>query len=408
MRGAWRAGLLAFLLLLGAAAGAVTPEEQQDLYLEAVRLISEGRHAEAKIALEHLIELEPQHAGAWLDLALSQCALGQAAEAERLFREIEVRFEPSAGILEVINSHRQQGCKPWAPKSFRSLTVSRGTDSNVNQGASNPVFVTGSGPDRIETLLADDFLPKRDSYLQAAFDYTRELSQQGSVAIAQLRVRHHDRLSDQDTNALLLGLDRPFSLMGWGARGLATASAVSLGGSLYQRQLQLQGRVAPPIKLPEHYDLTLSASLSNISYVTRKNFDANTGELSALLSYRSDFTQGQVAAGVLDDRGDAARLGGNRHGWYNSLLVQHSFNDRYGGELGWTRQDWRGQTVYSPGLIDDVRDQSTRQWRAALTMALTDKQSLQLEWRHVQNKENISLFQYNSQVLQLNWRWAGF
>lgn len=406
-----RAGLLAAFaaLMLGAGAAFATPADHvHDLYLQAVRLMTEGRNEEATAAFEHLIDLEPQHAGAWLELALNHCTLGHPAEAERLFREIEVRFAPSPGILEVINSHRLKGCQPWKGKTYRSIALTRGTDSNVNQGANNPVFVTGSGPDRIENLLSADYLPRRDSYLQGSLEVTHDLSQQGAVAFAQLRTRHHDRLSAQDTNALLVGADRPFNVFGWTGRAMGSVSMVSLGGELYQRQVQLQARTTAPFKLPEHYDLTLSAALGNIAYLTRQKFDTNTGELSALLNYRGKASLGTAALGALVDRGEAGRLGGNRHGWYSSLQTQRQFNSHLNGELGWTRQDWRGQTVYSPGLIDAVRKQSTRQWRAALTTPLSSNQSVQLEWRHVQNQENISLFQYNSQVIQLNWRWNGF
>jgi hypothetical protein len=402
------AGLLLLLGGAAAAAAAAEPDHVRGLYLEAVRLMTEGRHEEATAAFEHLIDVEPQHAGAWLELALNHCTLGHPAEAERLFREIEVRFAPSAGILEVINSHRSQGCQPWRPKTVGSVTLSRGTDSNVNQGTSNPVFVTGSGPDRVESLLSADYLPRRDSYLQTAFEATRELNQRGAIAFAQLRVRRNDVVSDQDTNALLVGADRPFGSGPWSGRGMGSVSMVSLGGKLYQRQFQLQARSALPLPLPEHYDLTLSAALGNIAYLTRKKFDSNTGEISALLNYRGASNQQQLAFGALVDRGEAGRLGGNRHGWYTGVQWQRQFGARLNGELGWTRQDWRGQTVYFPGLIDAVREQSTRQWRASLTTALTPTQGVQLEWRHVQNKENISLFQYNSQAVQLNWRWNGF
>jgi tetratricopeptide (TPR) repeat protein len=403
-----RALLAALLLSCAGAAAASIPDKVRDLYLDAVRLMTEGRHEEASSAFAHLIELEPQHAGAWLELALNQCTLGRPAEAERLFREIEVRFAPSAGILEVINSRRRQGCQSWRPKTVNSVALTRGTDSNINQGASNPVFVIGSGPDRIERLLTDDYLPQRDSYTQGTLEATRELNQRGAIAFAQLRVRHNDRLSEQDTNAVLVGADRPFSIGRWSARAMGSVSLVSLGGELYQRQLQLQVRAPVPLALPENVELTVSAALGNIVYLTRQKFDNNTAELSALLNYRGARNQQQGALGLLADRGEAGRLGGNRHGWYTSVSWQRQFSDRLNGELGWTRQDWRGRRVYSPQVIDEIRSQSTRQWRASLTAPVGQKQSIQLEWRHVQNKENISLFQYNSQVVQLNWRWNGF
>jgi hypothetical protein len=284
-------------LLFGANAAAETPERLQALYLEAVTLMTQGRNGEASAAFERLIALEPQHAGAWLELAINHCTLGHPAEAERLFREIEVRFAPSAGILDVIDSHRRQGCRPSRKKVARAITLTRGTDSNVNQGASNPVFVTGSGADRIESLLSDSYLPRRDNYFQAAYDTTAELDEHGTVGFAQLRSRHHDRFSEQDTNAVLLGADRPFGPASWRARALGSVSFVSLGGELYQRQLQLQARSVLPLKLPPHVELTLSAAIGNIVYLTRQKFDSNTGELSALLNYRGAATGGQAAAG---------------------------------------------------------------------------------------------------------------
>ncbi|MFP5392920.1 MAG: tetratricopeptide repeat protein [Gammaproteobacteria bacterium] len=401
------------ILLLAAAlaspvAGAVTADQENELYLQAVRLMAEGRHDEARAALEKLIALEPQHAGAYLDLAISQCELGHAVEAERLFREIEVRFAPSAGILEVINNRRRQGCRPWQPKVNAFVTLTRGHDTNVNQGASNPVFATGSGPDRIEHLLTADYLPHSDNFTQAAFDYSRELNSWGSVALAQVRSRHHDSLTSQDTNAVVVGLDQPVKVGGMATRALATVGVISLDGKLYQRQAQLQGRITPKVPLPDNYELVLAASVGHISYLRRSAFNANTGEASALLNYGTRDSRVQVALGGLLDHGTGQRPGGDRKGWYNSVLWQRGFGGRYIGELGWTRQDWHGEDLYSPGLINEVRHQSTRLLRAGLAVNITQQQSLQLEWRHVHNKENISLFQYNSQSVQLNWRWNGF
>ena len=221
-------------------------------------------------------------------------------------------------------------------------------------------------------------------------------------------MRHHDSLSEQDTNALLVGIDRPFKLGAVTVRGQATASLVSLNGVLYQRQAQLQGRVSPPLPLPSQYELVLSASLSRVEYLRRTNFDANTGEASALLNYNSERSRLQVALGALYDRGNDARPGGARQGWYNSVLWQRRVAPAVIGELGFTRQDWDGERAYSPGLIDLTRHQSTRQLRAAVTRELSRAHSVQLEYRYIDNQENISLFQYNSRVLQLSWRWAGW
>jgi hypothetical protein len=378
--------------------------EVESTYLQAVRLMTQSRFAEARVAFERVLELEPQYAGAWLDLASTHCELGNAAEAERLFHEVEVRFAPSPGILGIIAAQRSKGCLPWKPKSQRSFTVTRAADSNINQGASNPIFVSGG----LEYNLSGEYLPKRDRYTQLAFDYSLELNRQGAMALLQLRARQHDNASEQDTQAVLAGAERVDQFGDWAMRSLVTGSVVTLGGQQYQRQGQLQSWIAPPIPVPEHTNLLLSAAIGHNEYANRTKFDANTAEAGVLVSYRGPRHQAAFSSGWLSDRGEAGRLGGNRHGWYASAQLQPRWFSEVGTEFGWTRQDWRGETVYSPGLIDAVRVQSTRQFRAALNWIVAPQHNVLLEWRHVQNKENVSLFQYNSQSLQLSWRWSGF
>src|SRR6185437_15823876 len=97
-----RAALVAAAIFLSSTCAAQDPPSNQDLYLDAMKSIAEGRQDDADDTLTRLIEHEPQHAGAWLDLAIIQCELGRAAEAERLFTIIEARFSPPPGIEEVI------------------------------------------------------------------------------------------------------------------------------------------------------------------------------------------------------------------------------------------------------------------------------------------------------------------
>ncbi|MGB9110961.1 MAG: tetratricopeptide repeat protein, partial [Telluria sp.] len=67
---------------------------------------------------------------------------------------------------------------------------------------------------------------------------------------------------------------------------------------------------------------------------------------------------------------------------------------------------WDSTLPYAPGLfIDAVRAQRTGILRAILSYQLAKGQTLQLEARAVQNKENIPIFQYNDRVLQLSWQW---
>ncbi|PHV07842.1 hypothetical protein CSQ96_08095 [Janthinobacterium sp. BJB412] len=417
MRRAASAALLAALLPGPGAAlaepppdggAAFAPVQHQELYLQAMRALAEGHPAQATELLMRFLEHEPQHAGAWLDLALSQCELGHAGEAERLFGEIERRFAPPPGIIEVIALHRSNGCRPAPPRDYLALSLGRGHDSNVNQGTSNSTFTTGSGEHQVDWTLLPDYLPKADSVLLLAADYSRPLNDAGLQGFSQLRLRRHDQVHQQDTQSLLLGLEQSWRLGAWRGRANTTLSLMRLDGQYYQRQVQAQVRATPPLALPEPLEWSLIAGLSHVTYPTRAKYDANTVELGNALHYRSAGLLATGALGLLSDQGQAGRLGGNRNGWYASALLDRSLGERLSGQLSWTRQIWRSTAAYAPPQIEATRHQDTEQLGASLNLTLTRRQSLQLEWRMVRNRENISLFQYNGRTVQLNWRWDNF
>jgi len=160
------APLLAALAPLAAAQQmpAASEPTAQVLYENALQSISEGRKEDASATLARVIEQEPQHAGAYLEVALIQCSLGRSDEAERLFAIIETRFNPPPGIVDLINEARETGCNKWRAVSSSSVTIARGIDRNVNQGASNPNYVIDIEGGQVELPLLPDFLPKHDQY----------------------------------------------------------------------------------------------------------------------------------------------------------------------------------------------------------------------------------------------------
>lgn len=381
---------------------------QHDMYMDAMHSIAHGRSEDAKDVLTRMIEQEPQHAGAWLDLAIIHCELGQAEEAERLFQVIETRFSPPPGIREVIASHRAKGCKGWEAQAHWSLSLGRGIDDNVNQGASNPNFSIGSGTSRIDLQLLPEYLPQHDQYSLLAADYSRDLSKDGALGFVQLRVRENDSLKRYNTKSLRIGLDHPWRLGDWSIRGTGALGFLTLGNELYQRQGQIQMRVAPPSLLPDRFRFNVLAGLTRVQYVTLVNYDATTSEASGLLTYQGNRTRVQASAGYLSEHGGPFRPGGDRRGWFAGL--QGNFHIARGvlGELGWTRQRWLSDLPYSPGLIDQIRRQDTQLWRAAITVPVKPRHAINIEWRQVRNNENISIFQYNSQLIQVSWQWQNF
>jgi tetratricopeptide (TPR) repeat protein len=377
---------------------------QQALYQEALLALSEGRRTDASRALRRLIEQEPRHAGAWLDLALIQCGLGNADEAERLFATVETRFNPSRDILELISQTREDGCRPWTPNSALSMSFGRGIDHNVNQGASTSTLKLGDGS--FELPLLDDFRPKRDDYTTTGLDYLRDLTPNGSIAFAQLQARRNDSLHQYDSSSLFGGVESPWRFGGWALRSTLVGGMVRLGGHLYQRQAQGQLRVAPPVSLPNNTTFNLMGGYTWTDYVTLANFDARTLELRPELSHRRGSLYASASLGLLSDRGNALRPGGNRHGQLLNLLLRSPLAAGVTGELGYTRQTWRSERAYAPELlVPEIRDQATQVLRAALTYPINKNQSLLFEARAVRNRENIDIFQYNNRQFQLSWRW---
>ncbi len=382
------------------AAGA--PDQQEALYQEALLALSEGRRTDASRILRRLVELAPRHAGAWLELALTQCGLGNADEAERLFATVETRFNPSRDILEVISQTREEGCRPWTPNSALSVSFGRGFDHNVNQGASTSTPTLGG----VSVELLDDFLPKKDAYVTAGVDYLRDLTPNGTIGFAQLQSRRNDSLRQFDSSALFGGVESPWRFGKWALRSTLVAGMVSLGGHLYQRQAQAQLRVAPPLSLSNNTTFNLMGGWTWTDYQRLTNFDARTLELRPELSHRTGSLYLATSLGLLSDRGNALRPGGNRHGQLLNLLLRSPLWAGLTGELGYTRQTWRSAQAYAPDLlIPEVRNQETHVLRATLTYPIDKNHSLMLEARGVLNRENIEIFQYNNRQFQLSWRW---
>jgi hypothetical protein len=402
----------ALALLLAGAAGCACEQAragapQQDLYQDALQSIAEGRRNDASRELKRLIENEPLHAGAWLDLAMTQCALGHADEAERLFATIETRFNPSPALLQLIAEAREQGCAHWRPTGSWALSAARGIDQNVNQGATTATYTIDAPGGQIERELSPDFLPLHDQYSVLAGEYTREVSPNGSLGFAQVVARRNDHLRQYDSVSAFAGLESPWRYRDWALRTTATAGLVSLGGQLYQRQLQLQARLAPPLPLPKGVQFSVLAGATYNEFLTLANFNANTWELRSQLTWRRPELYASASVARLEDHALAQRPGGDRSGWSGNVLVRRRLAGSLSGELSWTRQLWNSRLPYSPGVVEQVRAQATGIARAGLTYAISRNQSVQLEGRLVRNRENISIFQYDNRLLQLNWQWQG-
>lgn len=401
---AFRNGLVVLAIcLLGVGGRPVAADD--GLYEQAMELISEGRYGEANAVLRRLVDAEPEHAGAWLDIAILQCSIGNADDAETLFTAIETRFSPPPAIREVIAQQRARGCRRELPEAYARVRIGRGYDDNVNQGARNLNFSIGSGNSLINLVLTPDFAPKADHFTGLTTDYVQPLTPGGTLGFVQFQSRRYDNYSTYDLGSLVAGVEVPWRKGDWQWRGNFAFGALTLGGGLYQRQGQVQLQLTPPQALPAGWEASGVAGWTRIEYPTLTSFDSQVWDARGLLTYRSADAYAQGSLGYAYDHGTQTRPGGDRQGLVASLTARRRLAGEVLGELGWNQQNWNGERMYSPGLIDVAREQRTRLLRAALIVPLCKQQALHLEYRNVRNRENISLFEYREQMLQLSWQW---
>ncbi len=387
------------------AATGASQAEQELLYLDALKALADGRPEEATGKLGKLLEKNALHAGAWLDLAISHCELGNKAEALRLFAAIEERFQPTQAIRDLIDNYRKSGCHGTAgAQRTVSVKLGRAHETNVNQGASTRLINIGSGADMRQVELGPDSLPQADYYNMLSLDLSQPLGSRGMLIIGQLRALRHDTVRRQDSQSVLLGLERPWRAGAWHGRITAAAGIVHLDDVLYQRQGQMLLRVTPPVGLPSHLDWSVGAGYSRAIYPTRTYYDATTLDVNTSLAVRGERSSTRLSLGTLADHGRTERPGGNRQGWYTSVGMVGLLGAGLVGEAGMTHQVWHSDDPYSPGLIDATRRQKTSQARASVLYPLGRYGALQLEYRRTWNRENIPLFQYDSRMLQFSWR----
>lgn len=393
------------VLLCAGLAGAAVADTPTDLYSEAMLAIADGRLGDAEKALSQLTATEPQHAGALLDLATLFCAAGKAEAAERIFVDIEQRFDLPPAIGAVIEQLRRLGCHGWQAKTTLLWRLGRGRESNANQGSSNPFLSFGSGSNSVQLVLLPQYQPQGDEFTSLSAEYSRELSPQGATGAVQFQTRAYDRLSNYSTSSLLVSAEQPWFWGDWRFRGAGSVGVMTLDGALYLTQSQVQLEALAPLPLPANWQLRLSESVNWLKYPNLSSFDAQWWETRGTLAYQNDLLRWQGSAAMVQDRELNSRPGGDRQGVMADLQVRVGLGPKLLGELGWQWQRWRGERDYSPGLIDVQREQHTRTIRAAVTYPLGRQQSWVLEFKDTVNYENVSVFDFRNRMLQVTWQW---
>jgi tetratricopeptide (TPR) repeat protein len=223
------AGLVSCLLMLlwGVVASAATGAE--DSYLRGLVRLEQGLVQEGIADLRKAIDLDPNHAGARLDLALVHCQRGQASLALPLFEGLLTEPDLSPVLADLIRGQVRNGCPhPPAPASAAlGLQVDLGWVSNVNQGlsASEITFAPTAPIERLAIDPASQPISDRMRRLALFASYPAKDSLGGLWSIAG-EARAHFRQAQFDSGQLHLARlaatrigEWSVSLLGWAQRG---------------------------------------------------------------------------------------------------------------------------------------------------------------------------------------------
>ncbi len=380
----------------------------EDLYVQGLEWMANNELYRAQILMEQAIKLNPNNAGAYMDLSLIYCQLGEVAKANDMWEEIETRFSPPATLVEVIRRERTHGCVAAKSQSEVEFEVTRGHSSNINQGVKS----LGLDIPTVSGLMSVQLLPQ---FGQTADDYTQMNGVVKSAATADgvqaqmsMQLRENDRV--KNLNILTLGLDvakrQELSLgrLEWGA-GLGQAN---LGEVPFQRHAKLRLNWRPHLQPIQGWDAIFGISVTQIDYPAFESMSSQPLDIQVTMAREWVGARFEAYGQLSKDKGSANRPGGNKDGTrlgFNLVKALGRFSDeRLFAKLGWDGQSWRSASAYSPGFIDESRQQFMSTAIAAIVWPQTRTELWSIEARHQRNFENIKIFEYEAKTIQLSYR----
>lgn len=380
---------------------AVTPLYAADIdeifYQEALAAVASGERERALEMLETLIRRRPGHAGAWLDLALLYCDLGDTAKSREILTRIETEFDPSPVIRDLIGLQRNRACKTAAAELSWSLGFQAGHDSNVNRGASNNRVVMESGAGPVVAQLADDALARHDNFGEGwAEAYWRRESR--SLRVSALSRRHANIAAYNAQSLSITGEQAWSGVPAEGSLRLQWASTW-LGGPAFLDTLTASAGVTGRGSLHGIHPVA-DLALARHHFPAAPAFDAYIWSLRPGLAKSVPAYAWRANLIAAADMADDTRPGGDRYGI--GVEVLGAWRLAPGVQLSGSGlvQQIRSTEPYFPPLLNAYRHQTL--WLGRLELAVDIGRGIHwlTAWTGQKSEDNLSFLGYRTNVLQ--------
>ncbi|MEA5098358.1 MAG: tetratricopeptide repeat protein [Burkholderiaceae bacterium] len=374
-----------------------------------------GRYPMAAAAFERVVLMQPDNAGAWLDLAIATAESGNLAAAFSYFEHVETEFAPPPEMRALILAYRQHYQRRdqarAQPKSGWDIRgqAGGGWDTNANSGLLDSIIPLTVSGQRVPLTLDPSYLPRGDWFAKVGLNAKNERpTEYGQLVLlmgAQQRSYQNEHaFSTLDLN-FSAGLIRPTVLGDLGT--WLHLEHLSLGGSPLMKSMRAAVQIERPYAgCRIGYGIEAEARRYQGSSAT---LDGNLLWLQAGLAcngklhYQS--VQSSVIARVGLDDPQGSRAGGrSRHGEIVAMFalpLAHRVTAEFSAALARVR-DADG---YSP-LLDnnDVRTVTRRNLQFAVSHPISASTDLQWVIEDSRISSNLELFQQSGRRYSVGLR----
>ena len=381
--------------------------------LLAETALAAKRYAEASLALERLVLLEPRNAGAWLDLAVASEALGDTETARRALDTLDRDFTVPPGIRVVMVSLRARitaaGAAP--DRLWVRASLLFGHDSNANGGlAVNSIVLTQSTSD-VELPVDPAYLPRPSNLWLGSVDVAGRWATSVGPLEGRLRLSGKTYVSESDYDTR----DVAFTAAGQIGRSAAAYWVAEW------RHLDL-GRGLLTVEIPRVWvnrDLAVeiagcrpSVGLEFEGRQYNQPQDINDARILWLAGGLYCPLWGGNLSGIArigDDRGPADRPGGDSRRQEVAALWQGLLASGLELSTGVTLANSHDDQGYSP-LIDNgaARDIRRVTARAELAWRLRDGWYAVGWAEHTRQDSNVALFGLRQTVVMTGLRYQSW
>ncbi len=379
-------------------------------HLLGILALKNGEHALAAAAFERSLLIDPNNAGAWLDLAIASAKLGDDDSALNYFDYVESKFAPPDAIRMLIGSFRSGILSRKKSHGWHfSLQSMAGYDTNANSGLRDGVIFLTVADQRLGLLLDSEFNARGDSFVQlggSAHSVTtlnRAYRLEFAASARQRSYLHEHDFSILDINASL-GLHRRV--------GDGDASVWMHGSKVMLGSARLLNSTRWVLQFEQPMGdcmAGVSTELEARRYAKSGSLDGDLvwgqGGLACKWRLAGKELQTTLVARIGDDRARSERAGGNT--LRSELLLQLALPADNGSrtELTWHMARARDRDGYSALLEHNaVRELTRHLLRLAWIMPMAHDTELVLAAENNRVLSNLPLFRQTGSTVSLEVR----